>query len=134
VLRGLRRCPFARSCGSIDRRRSLSFPEVRPSACLLPMSVWVLKYGSSPPVACLQRRFFRKCCCYWGRTRSDLFSPESADAPAGTNAYCPVDGLHRIFVTRVQLRVLCPGSRAVRVLFSCSESRSVIFALFLRTK
>jgi hypothetical protein len=80
-------------------------------------------------MACLQRRFFWKCCCYWGRTRSDLFSLKSADAPAGTTACCPVDGLNRIFVTRVQLRVLCPESRAVRVLFSCPESRTCNFCL-----
>jgi hypothetical protein len=36
----------------------------------------------------------------------------------------PVDGLISIFVTRVQLRVLCPESRAVRVLFSCPETRA----------
>jgi hypothetical protein len=93
--------------------------------CLSPSEVF--KYGSRPPMACLRRRFFWKCCCYWGRTRSDLFSLKSADAPAGANACWPVDGLNRIFDTRVQLRVLCPESRAVCVLLSCVESRACNF-------
>jgi hypothetical protein len=59
----------------------------------------------------------------------ESFFLKSADAPTGTNACCPVDGLNRIFVTSVQLRVLCPGSRAVRVLFSCPESRTCNFCL-----
>jgi hypothetical protein len=73
-------------------------------------------------MACLRRRFFRNCCCYWGRTHSDFFPPKNV--PAGATACCPVDGLNRISVTRFQLRVLRPESRAVRVLFSCTESRA----------
>jgi hypothetical protein len=57
--------------------------------------------------------------------RTQAFFPaKSADAPPVPIFRWPVDDLNSIFVIRVQLRVLCPKSRAVRVLFSCPQTRA----------
>jgi hypothetical protein len=102
----------------VGRRRS----RVCVNQCLSPSDVFCMDLVSLR--ACFWLQFFRNCCCCSGRPHSGFFPAKSADAPPVPIFRWPVDDLNSIFVIRVQLRVLCPKSRAVRVLFSCPQTRA----------